>query len=89
MCRANSSGTAAVGISASGSSLIGAPDGVTLSSWNPVRAPRVRATTRSVMPNALSAARLRPRPARTAPPYSTTQVAAGIAVIPAMVIAHR
>ena len=30
MCRANSSGTAAVGISASGSSLIGAPDGVTL-----------------------------------------------------------
>ena len=43
MCRANSSGTAAVGISASGSSLIGAPDGVTLISWNPVRAPRVRA----------------------------------------------
>jgi hypothetical protein len=27
MCRANSSGTAAVGISASGSSLIGVPDG--------------------------------------------------------------
>ena len=48
MCRASSSGTAAVGISASGSSLIGAPDGVTLISWNPVRVPRVRATARSV-----------------------------------------
>ena len=36
-----------------------------------------------------SAARVRPRPARTAPAYSTTQVAAGIAMIPAMVIAHR
>ena len=32
MCRANSSGTTAVGISASGSSVIGAPDGVTWSS---------------------------------------------------------
>ena len=54
ICRAKKSGTVAVGISASGSSLIGALDGVTLSSWNPVRAPRVRATTRSVMPNALN-----------------------------------
>ena len=34
MCRANSSGTAAVAINASGSSLIGAPDGVTVISWN-------------------------------------------------------
>jgi hypothetical protein len=40
-------------------------------------------------PPASSAAFLRPRPERTAPPYSTTQVAVGIAVIPAMVIAHR
>ena len=40
-------------------------------------------------PPASSAARRRPRPARTAPPYRTRQVAAGIAVIPAMVSAHR
>src|SRR6185437_782773 len=52
MCRVSSSGTAAVGISASGSSLIGAPDGVMLISWNPMRAPRARAFTRSAMPNA-------------------------------------
>src|SRR5580693_4619205 len=62
-CKANSSGTAAVGISASGSSLIGAPDGVTLISWNPVRAPRVRALTRSAMPNVLNH-----RAARRPPP---------------------
>src|SRR5713226_1229196 len=49
MCRANSSGTVAVGISASGSSVIGALEGVTLSNPNPVRAPRVRAVIRSVM----------------------------------------
>jgi len=46
MCRAKNSGTVAVGINASGSSVIGALDGVTLSSWNPVRAPRVSATTK-------------------------------------------
>ncbi len=40
-------------------------------------------------PPASSAARRRLRPARTAPPYSTAQVAAGIAIIPAMVSAHR
>src|SRR4051794_7166427 len=49
-CRASSSGTVTVGTSASGSSLIGAAEGVTLSNWYPVRAPRVPATTRSVMP---------------------------------------
>ena len=37
---------------------------------------------------ASSAARCRPRPARTAPLYSTTQVAAAIAAVAAMVIAH-
>src|SRR5690348_7708102 len=35
-----------------------------------------------------SAARFRPRPARTAPVYSAMQVAAAIAVGPAMVSAH-
>jgi hypothetical protein len=40
-------------------------------------------------PPASSAARLRPRPARFAPPYSTMQVAAGIAAVVAVVIAHR
>jgi hypothetical protein len=38
-CRASSSGTVTVGTSASGRSLIGAAEGVTLSSWYPVRAP--------------------------------------------------
>jgi hypothetical protein len=42
MCRASSSGTPAVTISASWSSKIGAADGVMVSSENPVRAPRVR-----------------------------------------------
>jgi hypothetical protein len=35
------------------------------------------------------AARLRPRPARSAPAYSTMQVTAATAAGPAMVIAHR
>src|SRR6266542_1322426 len=79
MCRANSSGTAAAGISASGSSLIGAPDGVTLISWNPVRAPRVRATTRSVMPNALNH-----RAARRPVPCARLRATSGAAIPAAM-----
>src|SRR5258708_13632866 len=50
MCRASSSGTAAVGISASGGSLIAAPDGGPLITGNPVAAPRPRALPGSVMP---------------------------------------
>src|SRR6201985_2200625 len=45
-CRASSSGTVTVGTSASGSSLIGAAEGVTLSSWYPGRATRGAATAR-------------------------------------------
>lgn len=37
-----------------GQAPIGAAEGVTLSSWYPVRVPRVRAATRSVRPNALN-----------------------------------
>lgn len=44
MCRVISSGTPAVGTSASGSELIAVPDGVVCTSWKPVRAPRVRAS---------------------------------------------
>src|SRR5579859_3069636 len=39
-------------------------------------------------PPASSAARVRLRPARIAPLYSTTQVVAGIAMIPAVTFAH-
>ena len=37
---------------------------------------------------ASSPARVRPRPARTSPPYSTTQAAAAVAAVPAMMIAR-
>jgi hypothetical protein len=37
MCRTNSNGTAVVGISASGSSVSGSPEGVMLTSWYAVR----------------------------------------------------
>src|SRR5271170_4659506 len=40
-------------------------------------------------PPASSAARARLRPDRSAPPYSTAQVAAGTAITPVRVIAHR
>jgi EmrB/QacA subfamily drug resistance transporter len=63
MCRVSSSGTPAVGTSASGSELIAEPDGVVWTSWKPVRVPRIRASTRSVMPHALnSSAARRPVP---------------------------
>ena len=75
MCRASSSGTVAVGISASGSWLIGALDGVMVSSWNPVRAPRLRATTRSVMPNALNHT-----PARRPVPCASLSATSGAAI---------
>src|SRR5580704_16873946 len=81
MCRANSSGTPAVGTSASGSSVSGTPDGVTLSSWNPVRAPRVRATTRSVMPNALNHRAAR-RPVPRASLYATNGAAIPVEMSP-------
>ncbi len=40
-------------------------------------------------PPASSAGRVRPRPARVAPSYSTKQVASGMAMTPVMMIAHR
>ena len=68
MCRTKNSGTVAVGISASGSSVIGALDGVTLSSWNPVSAEgqghdQVRHAER-VEPQGGTAARATREPAR-------------------------
>src|SRR6185437_5015398 len=81
MCRANSNGTVAVGTSASGSSLIGALDGVTLNSWYPVIAPRVRATTRSVRPNALNHQAAR-RPAPRASLRATSGAAMPAAMSP-------
>src|SRR5579859_3937791 len=54
MCRASISGTSAVMTSASGSSLIGAVEGVTWSSPYPMRAPRVMPTARSVRPYTLN-----------------------------------
>ena len=55
MSRANSSGTAAVGmVRPTGSSLIGAPERGDVHQLESGRAPRVRALTRSVMPKALN-----------------------------------
>src|SRR5581483_8782583 len=74
MCRARNTGTVAVGIRASGSSVIGALVGLTLRSWKPVRAPRVRATARSVRPNALNH-----RAARRPVPWASLRATSGAA----------
>jgi aryl-alcohol dehydrogenase-like predicted oxidoreductase len=66
-------------LSASGGSVIGALEGVTLSSWNPVRAPRVRATTRSVRPNVLNH-----KAARRPVPCVSLRAASGAAIPAAM-----
>src|SRR5579872_2350983 len=81
MCRATNSGTVATGISASGSSVIGALDGVTCSSENPVRAPRVRATVRSVRPNTVNHSATR-RPAPRASLRATNGAAIPVAMSP-------